>query len=93
MLPLQPPLLPIVRLFWLMQPDEKFDSNGLSGTSLEAFRHHAQMGFQDSDGSFNPRLTVRDIIAEPLEAMQLTQNRNETDLRVHEIATRFRQEL
>ena len=25
---LQPPLLPIVRLFWLMQPNEKFDPNG-----------------------------------------------------------------
>ena len=93
MQPLQPPLLPIVRLFWLMQPDEKFDSNGLSGSSLEAFRQHAQMVFQYPDGSFNPRLTVRDIIAKPLEAMQLTQNLNETDLRVHEIATRCRLEL
>ena len=90
---LQPPLLPIVRLFWLMQPNEKFDPNGLSGLSLEAFRQHAQMVFQDPYGSFNPRLTVRDIIAEPLEAMQLTQNRNETDLRVHEVATRCRLEL
>ena len=51
------------------------------------------MVFQDPYGSFNPRLTVRDIIAEPLEAMQLTQNRNETDLRVHEVATRCRLEL
>ena len=69
MRPVQPPLLPIVRLFWLMQPNEKFDPNGLSGLSLEAFRQHAQMVFQDPCGSFNPRLTVRDIIAEPLEAM------------------------
>ena len=52
---LQPPLLPIVRLFWLMQPNEKFDPNGLSGLSLEAFRQHAQMVFQDPYGSFNPR--------------------------------------
>lgn len=51
------------------------------------------MVFQDPDGSFNPRLNVRDIIAKPLEAMQLTQNLNETDLRVHEIATRCRLEL
>ena len=90
---LQPPLLPIVRLFWLMQLNEKFAPNGLSGLSLEAFRQHAQMVFQDPYDSFNPRLNVRDIIAEPLEAMQLTQNRNETDLRVHEIATRCRLEL
>jgi ABC-type microcin C transport system duplicated ATPase subunit YejF len=73
--------------------DDKFDLNGLSGSSLKAFRQHAQMVFQDPYGSLNPRLTVRDIIAEPLEAMQLTQNRNETDLRVREIATRCRLDL
>ena len=44
------------------------------------------MVFQDPYGSLNLRLTDRDIIAEPLEAMQLTQNRNEIDLRVREIA-------
>ena len=60
---------------------------------LKAFRQHAQMVFQDPYGSLNPRLTVRDIIAEPLEAMQLTQNRNETDLRVREIAKRCRLDL
>ena len=42
--------------------DEKFDLNGLSGSSLKAFRQHAQMVFQDPYGSLNPRLTVRDII-------------------------------
>ena len=73
--------------------DEKFDLNDLSGSSLKAFRQHAQMVFQDPYGSLNPRLTVRDIIAEPLEAMQLTQNRNETDVRVREIATRCRLDL
>ena len=60
--------------------DEKFDLNDLSGSSLKAFRQHAQMVFQDPYGSLNPRLTVRDIIAEPLESMHLTQNRTETDL-------------
>ena len=73
--------------------DEKFDLNDLSGSSLKAFRQHAQMVFQDPYGSLNPRLTVRDIIAEPLEAMQPTQNRNETDLRVREIAIRCRLDL
>jgi ABC-type microcin C transport system duplicated ATPase subunit YejF len=36
------------------------------------------MVFQDPYCSSNPHLAVRDIIAEPLEAMQLTQNRSET---------------
>jgi oligopeptide/dipeptide ABC transporter ATP-binding protein len=38
-------------------------------------------------------MTVRDIIAEPLEVMGLTQNREETDARVREIAAKCRLNL
>ena len=40
--------------------------DGLSKTEMRSFRRQMQVVFQDPYSSLNPRLTVRDIIAEPL---------------------------
>jgi len=49
--------------------------------------------FQDPYAALSPRMTVRDIIAEPLEVMGLTKSREETDARVREIAAKCRLNL
>lgn len=65
----------------------------LKGEELQALRRHAQMIFQDPYASLSPRMTVRDIIAEPLEAMKLTRTRQDTDRRVREVAEKCRLNL
>lgn len=47
------------------------DVTRLEGESLRQFRKHMQLIFQDPYASLNPRMTVRDIIAEPLVASGL----------------------
>jgi peptide/nickel transport system ATP-binding protein len=42
------------------------DVLALKGAELFAYRRHAQFVFQDPFGSLNPRMTVGDIVSEPL---------------------------
>jgi peptide/nickel transport system ATP-binding protein len=46
--------------------DRWIDVLGLSGAALKAFRRRVQFIFQDPFSSLNPRMTVYDLIAEPL---------------------------
>jgi peptide/nickel transport system ATP-binding protein/oligopeptide transport system ATP-binding protein len=71
----------------------KLDLTTLSGPALKDYRKRAQLIFQDPYAALSPRMTVRDIIAEPLEVMGLTKNRAETDARVREIAAKCRLNL
>lgn len=71
----------------------RYDVGGLRGSKLRDYRRCAQMIFQDPYAALSPRMTVRDIIAEPLEVMKLTRTRAETDARVREIAAKCRLNL
>ncbi|MEP2027698.1 MAG: oligopeptide/dipeptide ABC transporter ATP-binding protein [Paracoccaceae bacterium] len=62
----------------------------LGKKELQDYRKRAQLIFQDPYAALSPRMTVRDIIAEPLEVMGLTNSRAETDERVREIAAKCR---
>ena len=70
-----------------------YDLSGLKGAELKDYRKRTQLIFQDPYAALSPRMTVRDIIAEPLEIMGLTTSREETDARVREIAGRCRLNL
>ena len=70
-----------------------YDLGSLKGPELKDYRKRAQLIFQDPYAALSPRMTVRDIIAEPLEVMGLTSTREETDQRVREIAAKCRLNL
>jgi oligopeptide/dipeptide ABC transporter ATP-binding protein len=71
----------------------RYDLAEVAGAQLKDYRKRAQLIFQDPYAALSPRMTVRDIIAEPLEVMKLTRNRAETDARVREIAAKCRLNL
>jgi len=75
--------------------DEKNDYNlaNISKQELKDYRKKAQLIFQDPYAALSPRMTVRDILAEPLEVMKITKTREEADERVREIASKCRLNL
>ena len=70
-----------------------YDVGSLLKKDLKNYRKLAQLIFQDPYAALSPRMTVRDIIAEPLEVMKLTKSREETDERVRDIAVKCRLNL
>ena len=70
-----------------------YDLANISKKDLKDYRKKAQLIFQDPYAALSPRMTVRDIIAEPLEVMKITKTREEADERVREIASKCRLNL
>lgn len=58
---------------------------GLSLKEFAPFRKQMQMVFQDPYASLNPRMTVRDLIAEPLTTHKIYKTKRETTERVLEL--------
>ncbi len=73
---------------WFRLPDGRvLDLVQLPDRELKPIRRHAQMVFQDPYSSLNPRMTVRDIVGEPLVIHGLARGA-ELDDRVSEILGR-----
>lgn len=58
---------------------------GLKERDFREYRRQMQLIFQDPYASLNPRMTVRDIIAEPLTTYGICQTKQETTERVLEL--------
>ncbi|MDP6268477.1 MAG: ATP-binding cassette domain-containing protein [Arenicellales bacterium] len=71
----------------------EYDLGDIHKEQLKDYRPRAQLIFQDPYAALSPRMTVRDIIAEPLEVMGITNTREETDDRVRKIASKCRLNL
>jgi oligopeptide transport system ATP-binding protein len=78
----------ILRLIEPTAGEIRFDGSDitrLDGADVKPFRRKAQMIFQDPYGSLNPRMTVGNIIAEPLRIHKLCATRTEERDRVAEL--------
>ncbi len=61
------------------------DISHMSQKSLHSHRKNFQMIFQDPYSSLNPRMVVRDIIAEPLNAHKIMENSGERNEYIKEL--------
>ena len=62
-----------------------FDGKEVNASTMKEYRRRAQMVFQDPYSSLNPRMTVGDIVAEPIDVHKLCKSRAERDERVREL--------
>ncbi len=74
-------------VYFRLPTGEVVDLASLNERELKPVRQHAQMVFQDPYSSLNPRMTVRDIVGEPLVIHKLARG-SELDDRVSEVLAR-----
>ncbi len=71
---------------WFQPPDRSARINlaALTSTEMKPYRRYVQMVFQDPFASLNPRMTVREILAEPLVVNKIARG-TELEGRVREL--------
>lgn len=83
----------VVGLVRPVSGDIRFNGKKLTGANprqLRELRREMQMVFQDPYGSVNPRFTVGDVVAEPLENYQPDWSRAQRDARIADLLARVR---
>ncbi len=64
-----------------------FDGKRVTEKNIDSFRKDMQIVFQDPYSSLNPRMTVSDIIGEPLDIHKLYSSRRERSEKIAELLT------
>lgn len=67
----------LLRLYEPTGGTVKFDGQYVTEKNIHTLRKKMQMVFQDPYSSLNPRMTVEDIIGEPLDVHKLCENKRE----------------
>ena len=67
----------LLRLYQPTGGEFKFDGELVTDKNIHALRKEMQMVFQDPYSSLNPRMTVEDIIGEPLDVHKLYNSKKE----------------
>ena len=75
----------LIRLYKPTDGDVFFDGKRVDEKSIGTLRKDMQMVFQDPYSSLNPRMTVEDIIGEPLDVHKLYSSRAERRDRILEL--------
>jgi len=78
----------IIRLIESTSGDVRFEDKNvlsLNKREMRSMRKEMQIIFQDPYASLNPRMTVADIVGEPLDIHNLVKNRKERNEKVKEI--------
>lgn len=75
----------LLRLYTPTSGDVFFDGERVDKHSIGHMRKEMQMVFQDPYSSLNPRMTVEDIIGEPLDVHKLYANKGERRDRILEL--------
>ena len=75
----------ILRLYEPTSGTVRFEGEEITSKNIHALRKKMQMVFQDPYSSLNPRMTVEDIIGEPLDVHKMYANRKERREKILEL--------
>ena len=75
----------LLRLYEPTAGEVRFDGELVTDKNITAMRKQMQMVFQDPYSSLDPRMTVEDIIGEPLDVHHLCSNRKERREKIREL--------